>query len=89
MVTHFSCIENDVFDQEKKDLEEKKDIFHPVQAKKEFISNETSSETIEGWDSLARINIIVDTEKEFNVKIKTSKAEKLNSVKSITEFLKK
>tara|TARA_B000000609_G_C23889140_1_gene197306 strand:- start:139 stop:369 length:231 start_codon:yes stop_codon:yes gene_type:complete len=60
-----------------------------TKAKKEFISNETSSETIEGWDSLAHINIIVDIEKEFNVKIKTSKAEKLNSVKSITEFLKK
>ena len=60
-----------------------------TKAKKEFISNETSSETIEGWDSLAHINIIVDIEKEFNVKIKTSKAEKLNSVKSITEFWKK
>tara|TARA_B100001029_G_C14995737_1_gene414891 strand:+ start:564 stop:794 length:231 start_codon:yes stop_codon:yes gene_type:complete len=60
-----------------------------TKAKKEFINNETSSETIEGWDSLAHINIIVDIEKEFNIKIKTSKVEKLNSVKSITEFLTK
>ena len=31
-----------------------------TKVKEEFISNETSSETIEGWDSLAHINIIVD-----------------------------
>ena len=43
-----------------------------TKAKKEFISNETSSETIEGWDSLAHIRIIMELEKLTNIKNQTS-----------------
>tara|TARA_B100000424_G_C22527208_1_gene301961 strand:+ start:279 stop:509 length:231 start_codon:yes stop_codon:yes gene_type:complete len=60
-----------------------------TKVKEEFINLETSAETIDRWDSLAHINIIVDIEKEFNVKIKTAKVAELNSIKSITQFLNK
>tara|TARA_A100001011_G_scaffold390383_1_gene473736 strand:- start:5730 stop:5960 length:231 start_codon:yes stop_codon:yes gene_type:complete len=60
-----------------------------TKVKEESINLESSAETIERWDSLAHINIIVDIEREFNVKIKTAKVAELNSVKSITQFLNK
>lgn len=60
-----------------------------TKVKEEFINLETSAETIDRWDSLAHINIIVDIEKEFNIQIKTAKVGELNSVKSITQFLNK
>ena len=60
-----------------------------TKVKEEFINLETSAETIERWDSLAHINIIVDMEKNFNVQIKTAKVVELNSVKSIIQFLDK
>ena len=60
-----------------------------TKVKEEFINLETSAETIDRWDSLAHINIIVDIEKEFNVKIKTAKVAELNSIKYITQFLNK
>ena len=43
---------------------------------KECISNETSSETIEGWDSYY-INIIVDMKKNLMLKLKLQKLKNL------------
>jgi|TARA_B100001094_G_scaffold203348_1_gene197290 acyl carrier protein len=60
-----------------------------TKVKLELINFETSAETIERWDSLAHINIIVDIEREFNIKIKTAKVGELNSVKNISQFLNK
>ena len=60
-----------------------------VKIKEELITLETSANSIERWDSLAHINIILDIEKEFNIKIKTAKIPELDSVKSITQFLSK
>ena len=57
--------------------------------KEELITLETSAKSIERWDSLAHINIILDIEKEFNIKIKTAKIPELDSIKSITQFLSK
>ena len=37
--------------------------------KEELITLETSADSSERWDSLAHINIILDIEKEFNIKI--------------------
>ena len=59
-----------------------------TKVKEEFINLETSAETIERWDSLTHIKIIVDVEKDFNLKINTSIIGELNSVKSIIQFLK-
>tara|TARA_B100001057_G_scaffold491606_1_gene582227 strand:+ start:764 stop:1006 length:243 start_codon:yes stop_codon:yes gene_type:complete len=60
-----------------------------TRTKKELINLETSAETIERWDSLTHIKIIVDIEKDFNLKINTSMIGELNSVKSIIQFLSK
>ena len=54
----------------------------------EMINLNTSTETLDRWDSLSHINIIVDIEKKFNIKIKTTKVSELNSVQSIIKFLK-
>ena len=47
----------------------------------------TSSENQIRWDSLAHIRIILDIEKEFKIKINTSQASELNSIKKILDYL--
>ena len=39
------------------------------------------------WDSLANINIALKLEKKFNIKIKASDMENMNSVKEIIKVL--
>ena len=71
-----------------RNLKKKLRISNP-KIKEELITLETSADSIERWDSLAHINIILDIEKEFNIKIKTAKIPELDSIKSITQFLSK
>tara|TARA_B100000674_G_C37828740_1_gene909450 strand:+ start:289 stop:531 length:243 start_codon:yes stop_codon:yes gene_type:complete len=52
-----------------------------------IITLETSVETIERWDSLSHIKIILDIEKDFDLKIDTSIIGELNSVKSIIQYI--
>lgn len=51
------------------------------------ITLDTTVETIERWDSLSHIKIIVDIEKDFDIKIDTSVIGELNSVKSIIQYI--
>ena len=51
------------------------------------ITLDTTVETIERWDSLSHIKIIVDVEKDFDLKIDTSILGELNSVKSIIKYI--
>ena len=44
------------------------------------LTPETSADDIEGWDSLAHINLIVAVEQEFKVKFKTAEIESLHNV---------
>ena len=53
------------------------------------ISIGSKSDDFARWDSLAHIRIILEIEKISKTKIKTSKINKLNSIKSISEFLAK
>ena len=46
---------------------------------------ETTSENIEGWDSLSHLQIIISVESEFNVKFKTSEINQLKSVRKLTK----
>jgi acyl carrier protein len=39
------------------------------------------------WDSLANVNIALKLEKKFNVKIKASDMENMNSVKKIVKII--
>ena len=40
------------------------------------------------WDSLAKINIVLEIQKKTKIKVSTSKLNELNSVKSILSFFR-
>lgn len=52
------------------------------------INDNSKAEDFSKWDSLAHVRIIIELEKIFKKRIKTSKIPELNSVKSIIEHLK-
>lgn len=58
-----------------------------TRVKEKFITIESTAETIERWDSLTHVKIIVDVEKDFNLQINTSIIGELNSVKSIIQYV--
>ncbi len=58
-----------------------------TRVKEKSITIETTAETIERWDSLTHVKIIVDVEKDFDLKINTSIIGELNSVKSIIQHI--
>ena len=47
----------------------------------------SKSSQFKKWDSLANINIALKLEKKFNIKIKASDMENMNSVKEIIKVL--
>ncbi|MDB2580631.1 acyl carrier protein [Candidatus Pelagibacter bacterium] len=58
-----------------------------TRVKEKFITIESTAETIERWDSLTHVKIIVDLEKDFDLQINTSIIGELNSVKSIIQYV--
>jgi acyl carrier protein len=48
---------------------------------------ETSSDTIDNWDSLQHLNLVLALEQQFGVQFAPQEIEKLISVQSIVEFL--
>jgi acyl carrier protein len=48
---------------------------------------ETSSDTIESWDSLQHLNLMLALEEEFGVQFAPEEIDKLNSVQSIVGLL--
>ena len=52
------------------------------------ISIKSSNKTIPNWDSISHLNLIVEIEKKFKVKIKPEEAYKLDSFEAILKFLK-
>jgi acyl carrier protein len=72
----------------KKEIEDLKDIFEKILNQK---GNKIENFELgtKNWDSLKHIQLILNIEKKFNVKIKTSEVYKLSSYKKIIEFLKK
>lgn len=53
----------------------------------EPVTAEDSKDTLEAWDSLAHINLILSIEKEYKVKFSLDESLKLVSVASIKETL--
>ncbi len=53
------------------------------------ISNETTAEDIESWDSLTHVQLIVAVEKEFSVKFSTVEVMKLKNVGEFIELINK
>lgn len=52
------------------------------------IDENSTHETVEGWDSLAQINVIVAVEAEFGVFFTPDEVYELNSVQKILDALK-
>ena len=53
------------------------------------IDDKSCNQTVEGWDSLAQINIIVTIESEFGVAFSAEEMHALNSVSGICEALQR
>ena len=56
-----------------------------VKVSPDKIKDESSTETIDTWDSLAHIRIIMELEKLTNIKIQTSDFGEYNSIKKLTD----
>tara|TARA_B100000035_G_scaffold234763_1_gene203034 strand:+ start:770 stop:988 length:219 start_codon:yes stop_codon:yes gene_type:complete len=56
-----------------------------VKVSADKIKDESSTETIDTWDSLAHIRIIMELEKLTNIKIQTSDFGEYNSIKKLTD----
>ena len=41
------------------------------------------------WDSLGNLNLLLEIEKSFNVRFKPKELSSINSIKQITDYLKK
>jgi len=55
----------------------------------EQVFPELSINTVESWDSLGHLNLILAIEEEFDVKFLTEEIPNLSSIKIITETVKK
>jgi len=53
------------------------------------INESTSSDSIDRWDSLSHLKLIMAVEKEFNIQFKTDLIPNLSSFKIIKEYLQK
>ena len=51
------------------------------------INSNSSSENIEEWDSVAMINIVMEIEKSFNLKLDVNEIVNIKSYKSIKKIL--
>ena len=51
------------------------------------ITNDTKAMTIEGWDSLAQLNIVFAIEAEFDIKIELSDIENFKKVGDFQDFV--
>jgi acyl carrier protein len=51
------------------------------------LSIESSTENVDGWDSLGQLMVIVELEQQFGIQISPEHGERLTSVGKIAEFL--
>lgn len=50
---------------------------------------ETTAKDIEGWDSLAHVNLVVAAEQHFRIKFRTAELESLRNVGHFVELISK
>jgi acyl carrier protein len=53
------------------------------------ITDDTTAEGVEGWDSFNHINIVVAIEEKFHIKIRTAEVEEVKNVGELTALVKK
>ena len=54
----------------------------------QIINKDSSADTINGWDSLKQMNIIVAIEEEFNILINEEESILSNSYQSLLDLIK-
>jgi acyl carrier protein len=52
------------------------------------VTAESSASTVEGWDSLAQINLVSAIEQEFKIRFRFGELEKLKNVAEMVELIK-
>lgn len=53
------------------------------------ITRETSAETIEGWDSLAHINLVSAIEQEFRIRFALGELQSMKNVGELLDLMEK
>jgi acyl carrier protein len=51
------------------------------------VGRESSAETVEGWDSLAHINLITSIEQEFGIKFALGELQNLKNVGEMVDLM--
>ncbi|MGN0375539.1 MAG: acyl carrier protein [Butyrivibrio sp.] len=51
------------------------------------ISELTTSEDIEGWDSFEQINILTAIEEKYNIRFNVQKAKKIKTIKGLIDYI--
>jgi len=77
-----------LYKMEKKILLALEKIFSKVFEKKIKLNKNVSSSNIEGWDSLANLNILMAIEKEFDIQFNLSEIENLKNIGGMMELMK-
>ena len=54
-----------------------------------ILENETSANDIEGWDSLAHINLVVAIEKEYNIRFALGELQELKNIQDMIFLIEK
>ena len=54
-----------------------------------ILSNETTSNDVDGWDSLTHMLIIAEVEKQFNVRINFRELMKISNVGELVQTIEK
>ncbi len=66
------------------------EIFHDVLGDDELVlSDATSAEDVEGWDSMTHINIVVAAEQRFRVKFGTAEIDDLKNIGDFVALIAK
>lgn len=69
-------------------LEKLTDVFREVFDDEEIkLSDNTTSEDIEDWDSLEHINLIVAVEQEFNIKFNMNEVTSMKNVGEMVDII--
>ena len=51
------------------------------------LTSESSSETVEGWDSLQQLNLVLAVEQEFEVQLGPEEIEQMGSIAGVVAVL--
>lgn len=69
-------------------INELQEIFREIFDDEIIISNETTADDIEDWDSLTHMQLIVEIEKKYGIKFTTAEIKKAANVGEFIDIIK-